>query len=179
MLRELAPAASADLAGIEYASMAIATFAFRNVALPEGSGLLVGAREGLAVKGVTISSHKWPLDAGPELTVLRASIGRVGETQVLQREDAELLQLARRDLRSLLGLTAEPVDALLTRWGGGLPQYAVGHVERVARIHAAVDAVAGLAVCGAAFDGVGLPACIGSAQRAAGHVADRLSQRGQ
>jgi oxygen-dependent protoporphyrinogen oxidase len=178
LLRTVAPSAAADLAEIEYASMVIATFAFRDVQLPDGSGLLVSAREGLAVKGVTISSHKWPLEAG-NVTVLRASIGRAGAAQELQREDDDLLALARRDLRSLLGLTAEPVDAVLTRWGGGLPQYAVGHVERVARIRASVDAVPGLAVCGAAYDGVGIPACIGSAQRAAAHVADALVQRGQ
>ncbi|HZY76907.1 MAG TPA: protoporphyrinogen oxidase [Jatrophihabitantaceae bacterium] len=185
LLRTVAPAAAGELAGIEYASMVIATFAFRGVDLPDGSGLLVSAREGLAVKGVTISSHKWPLEtsggvAGAgDLTVLRASIGRAGEAQELQRDDDDLLALARRDLRSLLGLTAEPVDALLTRWGGGLPQYAVGHVERVARIQAAVQAVPGLAVCGAAYDGVGIPACIASAQRAADHVANALSVRGQ
>jgi oxygen-dependent protoporphyrinogen oxidase len=178
LLRTMAPVAAAELGGIEYASMVIATFAFRDVDLPDGSGLLVSAREGLAVKGVTISSHKWPLESG-NVTVLRASIGRAGEAHELQREDEDLLALARRDLRSLLGLTAEPVDALLTRWGGGLPQYAVGHVERVARIRAAVDEVPGLAVCGAAYDGVGIPACIGSAQRAAAHVADALIQRGQ
>jgi oxygen-dependent protoporphyrinogen oxidase len=178
LARGVAPSAAADLAGIEYASMVIATFAYRDVDLPDGSGLLVSAREGLAVKGVTISSQKWPLETGG-VTVLRASIGRAGEAQELQRDDEDLLALARRDLRSLLGLTAEPIDSVLTRWGGGLPQYAVGHVERVARIRAAVEAVPGLAVCGAAYDGVGIPACIGSAQRAADHVAAALSQRGQ
>ena len=136
LLRDIAPAAAAELAAIESASVAIATFAYRDVALPPGSGLLVGAREGLAVKGVTISSQKWSLDTG--LTVLRASLGRVGEAQVLQRSDEELVLLARHELRGLLGIDAQPVDAVLTRWGGALPQYAVGHVERVARIRAAV-----------------------------------------
>ena len=67
----------------------------------------------------------------------------------------------RNDLRVLTGLDAEPVDHRVTRWGGGLPQYGVGHVERVARIREAVAAVPGLAVCGASYDGVGVPACIG------------------
>jgi oxygen-dependent protoporphyrinogen oxidase len=73
-------------------------------------------------------------------------------------------------------LVAEPVDAVVTRWGGGLPQYAVGHVERVARIRAAVAAVPGLAICGAAFDGVGIPACIAAARTAADRVTARLGQ---
>jgi protoporphyrinogen/coproporphyrinogen III oxidase len=166
MLAPLAPDAARELAAIESASVAIVTFAFRNVDLPPGSGLLIGAREGLAVKGVTITSQKWPLATGG-LVVLRASVGRAGEAQLLQRPDADLIALVRHELGQLLGITAEPVDTLVTRWGGGLPQYAVGHVERVARIRAAVDAVPGLAICGATFDGVGIPACIASAQAAA------------
>jgi oxygen-dependent protoporphyrinogen oxidase len=70
-------------------------------------------------------------------------------------------------LRALIGVDAEPVDALVTRWGGGLPQYAVGHVEKIARVRAAVAAVPGLGVCGAAYDGVGIPACVASGQAAA------------
>jgi oxygen-dependent protoporphyrinogen oxidase len=85
--------------------------------------------------------------------------------------------LARRDLRALLGIDAEPVDALVTRWGGGLPQYAVGHVDRVARIRASVAGVAGLAVCGAAFDGIGIPACIASARAAVSSIAPALQGR--
>ena len=99
--------------------------------------------------------------------LLRASLGRAGDAEVLQRPDGALVALARHELGVLLGITADPVDALVTRWGGGLPQYAVGHVDRVARIRAAVDAVPGLAICGAAFDGVGIPACIASARAAA------------
>jgi oxygen-dependent protoporphyrinogen oxidase len=69
------------------------------------------------------------------------------------------------------------VDAVVTRWGGALPQYTVGHVERVRRARAAVAEVPGLAVCGAAYDGLGLPACIASAAVAATQVAGSL--RGQ
>jgi oxygen-dependent protoporphyrinogen oxidase len=81
-----------------------------------------------------------------------------------------LVRLVRRDLHELLGIDAEPIEAIVTRWGGGLPQYGVGHVERVARIRSSVAAVPGLGVCGAAYDGVGIPACIASAQSAAASV---------
>jgi oxygen-dependent protoporphyrinogen oxidase len=166
LLQPVAPSAAAELAGIETASVAIVTFAFDDVALPAGSGLLVGAREGLSVKGVTLSSQKWPLRTDG-LTVLRASLGRAGDASALQRDDADLVRLARHELAVLLGITATPVDAVVTRWGGGLPQYAVGHLQRVARVRAAVATVPGLAVCGASFDGVGIPACIASARAAA------------
>jgi len=175
LLGEIAPAAAGDLAGIDSASVAIVTFAFAGVALPAGSGLLVGAREGVSVKGVTITSQKWSLDSRG-LTVLRASLGRAGDAQVLQREDADLIRLARHDMAEMLGLRADPVDALVTRWGGGLPQYAVGHIDRIIRVRAAVAGVAGLGVCGAAYDGVGIPACIASARAAAEQVLTSLER---
>ena len=176
LLRGVAPAAAGELAQIDSASMAIVALAFDGVTPPEGSGLLIGAGERLAVKALTLSTNKWPLDAGPR-TVLRASVGRAGETAALQLPDDELVRLVRHELRPLVGITAEPVDAVVTRWGGGLPQYAVGHVERIARVRADVAAVPGLAVCGAAFDGVGVPACIAGARAAVRVVVDDLTTR--
>lgn len=169
LLRDVAPAAALELRNVDSASVAITTLAYRDLRLPAGSGLLVGANEGFGVKAVTLSSQKWPLETGG-LTLLRASVGRARDNHLLQRDDDELIALVRHELRALIGVDAEPVDALVTRWGGGLPQYAVGHVERVARVRAAVAAVAGLGVCGAAYDGVGIPACVASAQAAADQV---------
>jgi oxygen-dependent protoporphyrinogen oxidase len=175
LLRQVAPAASAELADIDSSSMAIVSFAFRDVQPPQGSGLLVGDRERVGVKAVTISSQKWPgTPAG--LTVLRASVGRIGDVRDLQRDDSDLIALVRSDLVKLTGIDAEPVDALVTRWGGALPQYAPGHVDRVIRIRSAVESISGLAVCGAAYDGVGIPACVASAQRAAKHVVASLDR---
>ena len=76
------------------------------------------------------------------------------------------------------GMLRTLVDATVTRWGGALPQYAVGHLDRVARVRAAVAAVPGLAVCGAAYDGVGIPAVIGSATAAATQVMEHVGRRG-
>ena len=84
----------------------------------------------------------------------------------LQRPDEALVAESLSELSDLAGIDAQPVGSHVQRWGGGLPQYAVGHLERVARIRSAVDAVPGLAICGAAYDGVGIPAVIGSARRA-------------
>jgi oxygen-dependent protoporphyrinogen oxidase len=175
LLAGVTPAASTELAEIEYSSMAIVSLAFRDVTPPQGSGLLVGDSERASVKAITISSQKWPgTPAG--LTLLRASVGRIGDVRDLQRDDGELTDLVRADLIRLTGITAEPIDSIVTRWGGGLPQYAVGHVERVIRIRDAVEALPGLAVCGAAYDGVGIPACIASAHRAAKQVLGSLGE---
>ena len=84
----------------------------------------------------------------------------------LQASDEELVASSLADLAEAIGLTARPVDTHVQRWGGGLPQYALGHLDRVARIRAGVARVPGLAVCGAAYDGIGIPACIASARKA-------------
>jgi len=176
LLRGLAPAAAADLAAIDYASIAIVTLAYPAAAASTlaGSGLLVPAGEGRAVKAVTYSSVKWAHLAGADLAVIRASVGRHGEEWVLHRDDADLAALVATDVAALTGV-AGPVATRVSRWGGALPQYAVGHRDRVARIRAAVAAVPGLAVCGAAYDGVGVPACVRSGYEAAARVLDALS----
>jgi oxygen-dependent protoporphyrinogen oxidase len=124
------------------------------------------------VKAVTVSSNKWGwyAEAARGTVVLRASLGRVGEEAVLQRDDADLVDLVLADLTDALGVADPPLDARVTRWGGGLPQYAVGHRARVARVRAAVAGVPGLAVCGATYDGVGIPACVATAEQAAAYV---------
>nr|WP_307856546.1 protoporphyrinogen oxidase [Catenulispora pinistramenti] len=172
LLKDAAPAAATELAGIAYASVALATFVFDDAALPAGSGFLVPPADGRFIKASTFSSVKWSWLAASGKTVVRASVGRHRETADLQREDTELAALALADLRTALGPDAlgDPVDRYVQRWGGGLPQYAVGHVARVERIRSAVAAQPGLAVCGAAYDGVGIAACVASALRAAGEI---------
>ncbi|MFK0048516.1 protoporphyrinogen oxidase [Streptomyces sp. NPDC090741] len=174
LLDGLAPAAAAELRTVEYASMALVTMAFRRSELPaaitEGgaSGFLVPPVDGRTIKASTFSSNKWAwAGADPGLFLLRTSVGRYGDEGDLGREDSELVDVSLRDLGEAVGLAARPVASTVTRWDGGLPQYPVGHLARVDRIRAAVAALPGLAVCGALYDGVGIPACIASAGRAA------------
>ena len=174
--------AAAALAEIKYASMAIVTLAYPVAAFREpavGSGFLVPAVDGRAVKAVTFSTVKWPhlRRDNPELHLVRCSVGRLGEDAVLQRDDGELAALAAGDLADATGVRGDPVDVRVTRWGGGLPQYSVGHLDRVARVRSAVAAVPGVAVCGAAYDGVGIPACIASARLAVEQVLAYLGDR--
>jgi len=177
-----AAAAASALGEIDYASMAIVTLAYPAGAFPErpeGSGYLVPAVDGRAVKAVTFSTVKWPHlrsgDAG--LEIVRCSVGRIGEEALLQRDDAELARIAAAELAAATGVCGEPADVRVSRWGGALPQYAVGHTARVERIRASVAAQPGLAVCGAVYDGVGIPACIASARLAADQVLAYLGSR--
>ena len=175
LLGDVAPQAAAELAGIEAASVAVVTLAFRaqDVVdwLFERSGFLVPPVEHCTIKAATFSFAKWAWvrDLDPDVITLRTSIGRHGGEATLQVPDAGLVRVSLGDLRSIVGITAVPVDSHVQRWGGGLPQYGVGHVARVARIRAGAD-LPGLAVCGAAYDGVGIPAVIGSARRAVASV---------
>jgi oxygen-dependent protoporphyrinogen oxidase len=182
-----ASAAAAALGGISYASMAIITLAYPRAAFPGPglaalgwSGYLVPAVDGRAVKAVTFSSVKWPHltehGAGPQ-EIVRCSVGRIGEEALLQRSDDELAALAAAELAEATGVAGGPAAARVTRWGGALPQYTVGHLDRVAAIRAGVAAQPGLAVCGAAYDGVGIPACVATARSAASQVLAFLAAR--
>jgi oxygen-dependent protoporphyrinogen oxidase len=173
LLAPVAPGASAGAAGVELASSAVIALAYRAEdasTLPATSGALIASDEPLAVKGVTHSTNKWPHLAPDGLVRLRASIGRFGEAASLQVDDAELVARVRADLAVLAGITAAPVAAHVQRWGGGLPQYGVGHLDRVAAIEGHLPD--GLAVAGSVLHGVGVPACIATA-RMAGEVALR------
>jgi len=168
LLAEVAPDAARELGAVEYASMAIVTLAVRDLEVGDSSGFLVPAVDGRWIKAATYSFSKWAwVGAASDLRILRASLGRHREEAVLQATDDDLVARVVADLSLATGVPVIPVDAHVQRWGGALPQYAVGHLDRVARIRASVGAVPGLELCGAAYDGVGIPAVIGSARRAA------------
>ncbi len=175
LLRPVVPSAAATLGVVPYASIALVTFAFARKdfpALPAGTGFLVPLSTGLAVKGSTFSSAKWSWlsTTAPDVVILRVSIGRYGEEHDLQLDDKDLAAVGLRDLMTVLGPLPSPIDQRVDRWGGGLPQYIVGHRSLVARVRAAVATQPGLAVCGAAYDGVGIPACVASGVAAAEQV---------
>ena len=189
LLSDVAPDAALELAQVEYASMAIITMAFRRRDFPStsGSGFLVPPVDRRAVKAATYSFAKWRwvaeagkgADSGEDLLVMRCSVGRHREEQVLQVEDERLVQAALEELSDAIGLSVRPVDWHVQRWGGGLPQYAVGHVDRVRQVRLSVAKAGPVAVCGAAYDGLGLPACIASAEAAVTQVLDALAERGE
>ncbi|MEV6051470.1 protoporphyrinogen oxidase [Streptomyces sp. NPDC052107] len=179
LLRAESPEAAAELAAVEYASMALVTLAYRRsgLNLPEGSGFLVPPVDGRTIKASTFASRKWGwiAEEDPNVVVLRTSVGRHGETEILQRDDAALVEVSRHDLREATGLDAVPLRTRVTRWTDGLPQYPVGHHARVARIREHVAKLPGLAVCGAQYDGVGIPACIAGAYAAVDQLDGDLS----
>jgi protoporphyrinogen/coproporphyrinogen III oxidase len=179
LLERVAPAAASHLARIPYASMAVITLAYRREDFPDQrrSGYLVPAVDGRAVKAATFSTVKWPhLAAREPVHIIRCSIGRIGETALLQRDDEDLAGIAAAELAEATGITARSVASRVTRWGGALPQYNVGHLDRIESIRNAVREQPGLAVAGAAYDGVGIPACVATARSAAGEIVAYLTR---
>lgn len=188
LLHPHAGAAAAAIGQMEYASTAIVTLALPAQAMVgiDGSGLLVPPVEGRTMKAATFVTNKWQWmrDAGEPagVAVLRASVGRLGETAVLQRTDDELAAEVHAELGQALGRSlAAPVDTVVQRWGGALPQYTVGHLDRVATARSALAGLPGLELAGAAYDGLGIPACIASGRAAAAAVQTWLgsAQRGE
>ncbi len=181
LLSEAVPAA-AEWADVPYASVAVVTLVVRDVRT-EGSGLLVPPGVLPTIKAVTHSSAKWAWVAeaaqrrwGPGVSVVRASVGRVGEEALLQLPDEALLQRTYAEAQELPGWSrSHLVTGHVSRWGGGLPQYRVGHRQRVARLRATLAAEPGIAICGAALDGVGIAACVASANRAAEKIESELA----
>ncbi len=181
--------AETELSEIETTSVGVVSLVYRasdlpGGELPHGSGYLVPPSEGRPVKAATFSSHKWQWvrDAADAqgLVAVRCSVGDASNVEILQRDDDELVSVAAHDLAFVGRLgRALPVASRVTRWGGALPRYAVGHVERARRITAGVDSVPGLAICGAAFDGVGIAACIGRAETSASRISQHLMADGE
>ncbi len=180
LLSDLVPAAP-EYAAIPYASTAVVSLAVRGAQLA-GSGLLVPPGELPTIKAITHSSKKWEWVAhrvadrwGEDADLVRISVGRRGEEALLQIDDRALMDRTVAEARALPGWSsAQVITSTATRWGGGLPQYLVGHRALVDRFRADAAAVPGLAVCGAALDGVGIAACIASAERAAAEVLAHL-----
>lgn len=178
LLARSVPDAAAALGRVELASMAVVSLALpATVALPDSSGVLIASGERrsdgvpFTAKAFTFSSRKWPHLAG-ERVLVRGSVGRHGDVESLQVPDAALVAAVRADLAELTGITGAPAEALVSRWGGGLPQYGVGHLDLVDTVERAVAEQPGLAIAGSVLHGVGVPACVATADAAAHRLAD-------
>lgn len=172
------------LAAIDAASVATITLVVPTGLLPEdrhGTGFLVPSgsprRDGstfLTTAG-TWMARKWPHTATADHEVVRLSTGRIDDLRFQAMTDDELVAAARDELGELTGVAVPVGPAAVTRWMDAFPQYRVNHGLRVAGIEAAIASYPALAVCGAAYHGVGIPACIGTARRAAATIATQLS----
>ena len=164
LLEDVAPAAAAAAARVPVASAAVLAMAVpAGTPFPPQSGVLVATGERLHCKAITLSTRKWGARGGAEL--LRLSFGRFGDDIARTVSDVDLLAWAREDLGAVFGIAVDPIDVLVHRWIDALPQYGPGHAAVAAEVRAGLPP--GLAVAGNYLDGVGVPACLNAAGRAA------------
>ena len=171
LLRDLNPRASGELARIRYATAATAALVFPrgSMAIPTGvSGMLVPSSEHRTLAAATWFSSKWPhLAPSDGRIVVKAFAGRAAGDAEAKLDDERMTAALVDDLGAALGIDATPLATHLTRWERALPQYQVGHLDRIERIQAALQATPGILLAGAAYWGSGISDCVKSAERAA------------
>jgi len=192
LVSALAPVAGAEIGRFSAASVCLLTLAYRSAALAgvsagapagvsagapagvdplAGSGFLVDRDDGRLLTACSFVGCKWPHLAVPGLVLLRASCGWVGDERPLAMDDEELVAAVHAELSGALGLREPPVEAGVHRWPASFPQYAVGHLDGVARIEADLRARApGVVLAGAAYRGVGIATCVATGFDAAADV---------
>ncbi|MEH0819711.1 MULTISPECIES: protoporphyrinogen oxidase [unclassified Micromonospora] len=181
LLAGVTPEVATAIGGLDYASVALVTLALPRPELPALSGFLVPATEGLLIKASTFFTTKWGHLARPDgIALVRASVGRYGEETSLHLADADLVAAVHRELSGVLGVALPaPLASHVQRWGGALPQYAPGHLDRVAAARTALRAAhPTLVLAGAGLDGVGIPVCVRSGETAAGEIIEALGGSG-
>lgn len=170
LVRTIDAPLAADLAAIDYAGSCIVSLGFgrEQVAHPlDAAGMVVPRIAGRRILAVSFSSSKFPGRAPHGCVLMRVFVGGALDPEAMQLTDAALVDLASAEVGDLLGVRGEPKLVRVERWGHAMPQYHVGHIDRVARIETAIARHPGLALAGAAYEGVGIPQVIASGQKAA------------
>jgi oxygen-dependent protoporphyrinogen oxidase len=170
LIADLDPEMSKALNEIPYASTATVSVAYPLADIPrplDGYGYIIPRAEGRSILACTWTSTKFPHRAPEGFGLIRAFIGRAGEDESLDETDESLLKLVREELKRTLGITAPPSLHRVFRWHKAMPQYTLGHLDRLALIEKRLAAHPGLFVAGNAYRGIGIPDCIASGEAAA------------
>lgn len=165
------------LGEIEYASSAIVC-SVHNLADIEhpmdAFGLVIPAIENRRILAVSFASRKFDERAPEGQIILRTFVGGAMQPELLRHTDDELISIVREELSDIFGVRGEPIDAIVTRYDRAMPQYHVGHIQRVATIREHVSRLNGLELAGNAYDGVGIPDSVRSGNEAAFAIAEQL-----
>jgi len=163
LIRSLAPEAAGMLDQIHYASTVTVSLAFDRAevgSLANGFGFVVPRVEGRSLLAATWTSLKWEHRAPASRILVRCYLGGVGREWIMDQAEDVLVQLVLRELRDIVGLTATPQFVQVKKWACAMPQYTIGHLDRVARMESLLKEMPGWYVTGAAYHGIGVPDCI-------------------
>jgi oxygen-dependent protoporphyrinogen oxidase len=179
LIEPFTPGAARLLREIEYASTAIVVSGHKlaDVKHPlDAFGLVVPAIERRRILAVSFTSRKFAGRAPPGCVQLRTFVGGAMQPELAELTEEELLRVVRQELQELLGVSWKPDFAIVARWMRSMPQYHVGHLERVAKIESELQPFARLALAGNAYRGVGVPDAIHSGEQAAEQLARQCAQ---
>jgi oxygen-dependent protoporphyrinogen oxidase len=175
LLRDLTPQVADRLAGIRYVSTGTLSLGFRRSEIKHplnGFGLVIPRSEQRLINAITWTSTKFDHRAPADHVLLRVFFGGSRRPEMMEKDDSELLSIARAELKALMGIEAQPVLNRFSRWHEANPQYDAGHLDRISAIEA--DLPAGLYVTGSACRGIGIPDCVHQGQQTARHIIDTL-----
>ncbi len=177
LVQQTDPTLASRLRAIRYVSTATVSLAFRraDIAHPmQGAGFIVPKSEGRKITACSWSSAKFPHRAPDDSVLLRVFIGGALAEDLAEQDEPALIELARNELRTIMGITAAPILAKAYRWNKANPQYDLGHGSRITEIEQSLTDLPGLYLAGAAYRGAGLPDCIQSGIIAARSIAERV-----
>lgn len=170
LLRSVDREVAEELAEIRYASSAIVTLAFEERQIGkrlDGFGFVVPYVEGRSILACSYSSLKYEGRAPQGRVLMRCFVGGALQPELLRQGDGDLVEAVRRELADLLNVGGEPALARVTRWDRAMPQYRVGHLDKLRRIEQLLAPHRSLSLAGNAYQGVGIPHCINSGEVAA------------
>jgi len=173
LLRPVDPELSECLGGIEYSSSLTVSLIYRASefdGMRAGFGFLVPNKERQRLAACTFVGSKFSHRVPDDRIALRCFFGGTSDQAVLGESDEALIEIARRELRRMLGLTAAPIEHVIARWPRSMAQYNVGHAQRVAEIRARCAQIPSLHLAGNAYEGIGIPDCIRTGRQAAKNI---------
>lgn len=176
MLRQFHPALIEGLSRIQYTSSVAVALAYDHADLPSGHGFLVPRSEGRKMMACTFVHKKFPYRAPEGQRLLRCFFSSSRVPDLLSYSDDDFQQMAREELKDILGLEAQPMFARTFRWDGAMAQYETGHLERVAEMEKVISQLPGFHIIGNSFHGIGVPDCIKSARLAVEAITSGASQ---
>ncbi len=142
--------------------------------LPRAFGFLVPRVEKRKIMAATFTSLKWPNRCPDDYIMLRCFVGGKENQHLIEQDDETLLNTARNELKSIIGIDAEPVTCRIFRWIDNMPQYNIGHRELIETIDRGIMENRGLYVTGSAYKGIGIPDCINNAEITARRIVDEI-----
>ena len=179
ILDTLSPQSASILRTIPYVSTATVSLVYDHTSIPDvldGSGFVVAPIEKRKLTACTWVSSKWPTHSPSNRVLIRGFVGRAGDEDILEQGDEDICNTVQSELGMILGISANPLLKRVNRFERGLPQYNLGHGEKLANLDKVMQNLPGIFLVGAAYRGVGLPDCIRQGQMIAERVIEFLTE---